>query len=345
MDIATVPFLVFRLNGAVCGVRSAFVREIIWLPELTPVEEAPPYIAGLFNLRGRVVPVMDLNLRFGHKPRCYRASDSVIVIEAEGSLMGVVVDEALDVNEIPLSDVEAPETLSGVTGEPHFIEGEAKIGERIIMILDAAKLVKHGGPPLAIAGEPPAEVEGEAGTFSKRPVFCPDASQSERELFRDRARNLSRKDEVESRSGLVPIAVVGVGGEILGIDAGLVREFADVRRTTLVPCCPPHVLGDMNLRGNIITVVDIRGLLAIPTGGPALFKAVITEMGESLVGIAVGEVLDIAYLRGEELVSAPTGGVADKYIKGTASYAGRLMTVLDVEKFFNEGALEVNEEV
>jgi purine-binding chemotaxis protein CheW len=63
-----------------------------------------------------------------------------------------------------------------------------------------------------------------------------------------------------------------------------------------------------------------------------------------LVGLAVGDVLDVAYLNKDEIFSAPAGGVAEKYVKGTASFGGRLMTVLDLGKIFTEGELVVNEE-
>lgn len=345
MDSSPVSFLVFDLHGSVYGVRSANVREIIWLPELTPVEEAPPYIAGVFNLRNRIVPVMDLNVRLGHQYRRYQICNSVIVLEAEGSLTGVIVDEALDVYEIAITDIEDPHFFTHGTTAPHFIEGEAKSGGKIIMILDAAMLAKHLAP-LTETGQTSTPLQAGDGVaaFSQRPVFCPEATPRERELFRERAKNLSLKDEGDGLSGLLPMAVVGISGEYFGFDVGFVREFTDIHLPTPVPCCPPHIVGNMNLRGNIVTIVDIRNLLALPAVGAALSKAVITDMGESLVGLAVGEVLDVAYFKRDEIVSAPAGGVADKYVKGTASFGGRLMTVLDMGKIFSEGELVVNEE-
>src|SRR5665811_2304944 len=64
-------YLIFGHRGARYGLNVRAVREIVWLPELSPIEELPPYIAGVFNLRGRIVPVMDLGLRFGHPREPY----------------------------------------------------------------------------------------------------------------------------------------------------------------------------------------------------------------------------------------------------------------------------------
>ena len=72
--------LIFNLDDARFGVDATRVRESVWLPELTPIEEAPPYIAGIFSLRGQIVPVTDLNLRFGHPARPYRLSDQIVIL-------------------------------------------------------------------------------------------------------------------------------------------------------------------------------------------------------------------------------------------------------------------------
>ncbi len=66
--------LIFDLDDARFGVDATLVRESVWLPKLTPVEEAPPYIVGIFSLRGQIVPVTDLNLRFGHPARPFGSS-------------------------------------------------------------------------------------------------------------------------------------------------------------------------------------------------------------------------------------------------------------------------------
>src|SRR5665647_2867557 len=72
-------YLIFGHRGARYGLDVRAVRELVWLPELSPIEELPPYIAGVFNLRGQVVPVMDLGLRFGHARKPFLTSDRIIV--------------------------------------------------------------------------------------------------------------------------------------------------------------------------------------------------------------------------------------------------------------------------
>lgn len=86
-------YLLFSLNGARYGVEAKSVLAIDWLPELTPAEEAPPYIAGVVNLRGKIAPVMNLGLRLGHSPQRYQLSDCIVMLQADGVTMGVIVSE------------------------------------------------------------------------------------------------------------------------------------------------------------------------------------------------------------------------------------------------------------
>ena len=84
------------------------MRESVWLPELTPVEEAPPYIAGIFSLRSQIIPVTDLNLRFGHPALPYRLSDQIVVLELDQLLMGLIVSEVIEVIEISHDTIQPP---------------------------------------------------------------------------------------------------------------------------------------------------------------------------------------------------------------------------------------------
>ncbi|MBI5179170.1 MAG: purine-binding chemotaxis protein CheW [Nitrospinae bacterium] len=332
------PYLVFNLRGFLYAVRALNVREIIWLPDLAAIEESSPHIAGVFNLRGKIIPVADLGLLFGHGQRRYQVSDSVIVIEVGNSLIGVIVNEVLDVKEIAPADIEMPLAGRGGAGSRHhYLEGEAKSGDDIIMVLDAESLAKR----LESAEGTEEGLEGAASAHQ----FLPDANPEEKALFSERARNLRQPaEDAEIGEGRMPLAIAGVGGEYFGLDVGLVREFTDIRHVTPIPCCPPRIIGNMNLRGNIITLVDIRGLLDIPGGGADATKAVITEVGDTLIGIAVNEVFDVAYLRQSDLSAAPSAS-AGKYVRGVAPYCGGMMTVLDLKKIIEEGELTVNEEV
>src|SRR5687768_7481546 len=95
-----LPFLIFGLGGALYAVDAAAVREILPFLDLSPIEETPDYILGVANLRGSIVPIMDLNVRFGRASRSYRASDCIVVLEWDGAAVGMVVNEVRSVQQL-----------------------------------------------------------------------------------------------------------------------------------------------------------------------------------------------------------------------------------------------------
>lgn len=330
----TTPYLLFSLNGARYAVDARRVREIFWLPELSPTEEAPSYIVGVVNLRGKIEAVMDLDLRFGRAPARRSLTDSVILLESDGASLGVIVGEVYDVAEIPAAAVEAhPDYVQEAPAHAHFIAGEARVGEEIFMLLDAGNLIHSR---FVAAGAPQAQ---------RTSCFCPEATAEEREVFHRRAINRMQAAEGKDSAVRTPFAVVGLGGEYFGIELELVREFSHLRQVTPVPCCPPHIAGSMNLRGDILTLVDIRPLLKLPLQGTAA-QVVVAQAGELRVGVPVAEVFGVIYLHAEDIVVAPaaSGAADDEYCKGVAHYGGKMVGILDLNGILTQGGLEVEEE-
>ncbi len=327
----STPYLLFSLHGARYAVDARAVREIFWLPELTPAEEAPSHIAGVVNLRGRIEPVANLELRFGHPSIRYHLTDSVVLLRVEDISMGVIVHEVHDVVEIPSDAIEPPPRYDQETvPHAHFIIGEAKVNETIVMLLDAASLIH--APPLGAASAAPV-------------VFCPEATPEEREVFRARARSRMQAAGGEDAAGQLSLAVVGLGSECFGIELDMVREFAHLRHVTPVPCCPAHIAGNMNLRGDILTLVDIRPALKLPQQD-AMAHVVVAEAGQLRVGVPVAQVFDVLYLRAADVAPPPaaSGRIDDEYCKGVARYGEKAVTILDLRKILTEGKLEVEEE-
>lgn len=333
MDIR--PWLIFDLDGVRFGLDATKVRESVWLPELTPVEEAPPWVVGLFSLRGRIVPVADLHLRFGHPARLYTPSDQVVVLEGEQQTMGLIVSEIRAVIELPSEAIQPPPQFEvTASGPSHLVAGEASVGNDLVTLLDHFRLTHlPEGSILMEAAERPAPFTD----------FCPEATPEVRALFRKRAMTL-REAVVEEQGALLGLAVVELGGEYFGVELAAVQEFRDIVQLSPIPCCPPHILGAMNLRGDLLTLIDPRAALNLPPaarGG----KAVVARLGEQAVGIAVDAVHDVAYLRSEELQPPPLAlreqGGAE--ITGTAPYAGRTMTVLDLHALLRREEWIVNE--
>lgn len=334
----TQPLLIFDLDGARFGVDATRVRESFWLPELTPVEEAPQWVVGLLCLRGQIIPVADLHLRFGHPARRYTPSDQIVVLETDQLSMGLIVSEIREVIDLPCEAIQPPQFDSEVPAPAHLVVGQARLGDGLVTLLDVSRLVHQTQVPAQ-----PVLAEEEQQQLLPTGHFCSDSTPAERTLLHMRAMALREAvaDEEGTRLGL---AVVELGGEYFGVELAAVLEFCDIAELSPIPCCPPHILGAMSLRGELLTLIDPRSALNLPPadqGG----KAVVALLGEQAVGIAVDEVHDVVYLKQEELQAPPAAlrELCGASITGTAPYAGRTMTVLDLPALLAREEWIVNE--
>ena len=134
-------YLTFMLGGEMFSLSILAIKEIIWYANLTDVPMMPACIRGVINLRGAVVPVMDLSARFGKPPTPVTKSTCIVIIEMaadnEGDhpQMGVVVDSVQAVLEIPAAEIEPAPTF-GAKIRPDFIEGIAKVNGKFVILLN-----------------------------------------------------------------------------------------------------------------------------------------------------------------------------------------------------------------
>lgn len=132
--------VVFNLHNQAYGVNIASVLEIIRVENVTRVPGAPPFIEGIINLRGKVVPVMDLCKRFGLPSNCVSETTRVIIVEAGGVSMGFNVDSVSEVFRLPESAIEPVPSLISAASVEAF-RGIALVGDRLITLLDINKLL------------------------------------------------------------------------------------------------------------------------------------------------------------------------------------------------------------
>lgn len=137
-------YLVFTLNSETFAIDILQIREIIEFGELTSVPMTPPTVRGVINLRGAVVPVIDLSARFGRgSARVGRRSCIVIVevdTESGTQTLGVMVDGVNEVLEIPAADIE-PAPAFGARIRTDFIAGMARIDHRFVILLDVSRVL------------------------------------------------------------------------------------------------------------------------------------------------------------------------------------------------------------
>lgn len=323
--------LIFTFHGERFAVDATAVKEMVWLPELTSTEEVPAHVPGVFNLRGEVIQAVDIDLLFGRPRGRYLLTDRVVVLDKARS--GIIVNDINGVVSVHESEIEP-----ALKPSAHFVEGEAKVGEEIVMLLDHGAIVEAG----------------ESGVHSASPDLTapPGPTPDEFAVFHSRFLALMQPLDSLTIAGLRPLAVIGLNDEFYGIDLETVREFSNVGAITPVPCTPSHIVGDMNLRGDILTLVDIRGMLNVPArafhhlpGVGFKEKAIVVQINELLAGVMVDEVIEVIYLDPSEIRPAPLAvGQGKEYVSGEAMYAGKMLSILDLKKLLTMDELVVDDE-
>ena len=135
-------FLTFTLEDNIYGLPIRFVTEIIGIQEATRVPETPDYVKGIINLRGRIIPLIDVRLKFGKVEIPYNERTCIIVIDVNSASIGLIVDKVEDVLTIDDSQIAAPPENGKVGFENRYIEGIGKVGEQVQLLLDAEKLLQ-----------------------------------------------------------------------------------------------------------------------------------------------------------------------------------------------------------
>lgn len=144
-DTSLAEFLTFTVGAGEYGVDILKVQEIRGYDPVTEVPNSPRYVSGVVNLRGTVIPIMDLRSRLQKKDPVITATTVVIVVNVQGRVVGLVADAVSDVVGFPQGEVKPPpEVASG--SESGFISGLAKNGENLTLLIDVEKLLNEPCP-------------------------------------------------------------------------------------------------------------------------------------------------------------------------------------------------------
>jgi len=133
-------YLTFVLAEEVYGVEVLKVREIIGMMQVTAIPRLPDFVRGVMNLRGKVIPVIDLRLKLGMEIGEVTENTCIIVVDISGVETGIVVDEVHEVQNIASENIEDPPSF-GVDVNTEFILGIGKAGEKVMILLDIGKVL------------------------------------------------------------------------------------------------------------------------------------------------------------------------------------------------------------
>ncbi|MGB3311890.1 MAG: chemotaxis protein CheW [Nodosilinea sp.] len=338
-------YLLFTLDDTHYGLTARVVQEIFFLPALISVPESGPEVAGVLNLRGQLLPVLNLRacLAADYKPNTL--SQAVILVKCGGQQLGLVVDDIQNVEAIATTDISTDLDTPYIGNRDHpLTAGLARFADTIVTLLNPETLVRgYGANPQASPVGAGVEVGGDKGGGD---TFLAQFSPADRRVLLDRAAGLGQISKDESFAGLAALAVVSLEGERYALGLESVHEFTEVPQVTPIPCCPPHIVGNMNLRGEILTLVDVRRFLNLtPAGDQTPQKAVVMRLGSLVAGVVVDDVFDVVYVHPADIATIPTAihSSDNEYLKGIARYDDAMMSLLDLPKLLTQGELVVNQ--
>ena len=161
--VSEEQLVVFSLADETYGIDISVVNEIIRMQSITQVPRTPEFVEGVINLRGRIVPVIDLRKRFGLEVSEETQASRIMVVELEGIIMGMIVDAVSEVLRLPKDSIEpTPPMVSGV--DAAYLRGVGKWDDRLIILLDIDKvLYKNEQEMMARAVQEAAASTGSGG--------------------------------------------------------------------------------------------------------------------------------------------------------------------------------------
>lgn len=139
-DTQKGKYLTFSIENGIYAIEIKFVTEIIGIQLITELPEMPSYVKGIINLRGKIIPVMDVRLRFRKEPMEYNERTCIIVVEVNDKFLGLIVDNVSEVLEIAEDNIVIPPDIKKST-ENKYVKGIGKIGNSVSLILSCEKFI------------------------------------------------------------------------------------------------------------------------------------------------------------------------------------------------------------
>ncbi|RYG61538.1 hypothetical protein EON80_23855, partial [bacterium] len=303
-------------------------------------------VAGVVNVRGALVPVVDVRGALGIPPQRARLSDVLIVLERSSEFAAIIVSEVRDVRPLSARAIEnGPMKMASGHG---LVAGLATVGDEIVQML-RLETVLHLGEVSEASDPALRDLSGFAaeGAFTPARGLFEGVPTDELDLFAARTRALGRNPnaEIEVRTAQTRlVAAFSLGGEFFGLDLNVVREFSPLKAVSPVPCSPPYIAGLMNLRGETLTLIDIGPTLGLASTGIKMEsgKVVVTQCEGLRLGILVDEVLDIITVDTAQITAAASHSVAKsdgEMVRGAVFFRDKMLGIIDLPRLLGSDAL------
>lgn len=146
-EIQKEQYMTFKCSDEIYGISIKYVNEIIGLSQITKVPETQDYLIGLINLRGKIIPVIDVRIRFGKEPLEYNDRTCVIVIDVKSTVIGLIVDAIDEVAAFAENEITPPPSVSDLAMQAKkYVFGIGRVNGEVKLLLDLDKLINDPEP-------------------------------------------------------------------------------------------------------------------------------------------------------------------------------------------------------
>ena len=309
-EIEDLPFVTFSLGKESFGVNLECVEEIVELPSVTKVPDAPNYVIGVICIRDKVVPLLNLFHMFSVEPLANEdkpESNMVILVSIGSAKLGIAVDSIQEIIHIKNKDIlPAPQTLQ--EEETARLEGVVMRSGRMVSLLKVIQILN-------------AEDQQKLASMSQ---------------------HLGVQEIAEAEVGSteeISVVAFSLSKEIYGLELQEVREIIMVGLVTPVPRAPSFILGVLNLRGEIIPVIDLRARFGLEhQEATDLTRIIVTPIADVFTGLIVDSVTEVKNIDKKLLEPPPqvTSVGANAYITQVARTSKGVVFLLDLQQLLTD---------
>jgi len=304
MEVKKIEMVIFRIGEEEFAFRISNVKEIIRLPSMTRVPNAPFFVTGLCSLRGELLPVIDSRKLFDMADTEYNEGSRIIVTDIQGKKVGLIADRVSEVISVEESMIkDPPESIKGIDGG--VINGILLLndGKRVIIILDAHKIVN-------------------AGNFE-------EYSKQQQEVLDKNFQDLNIKALEEEQ-----IIIFNIGIEEYAFSISCVKEIIKLPDIMKIPNTASYVEGVLSIRNQLLAVINLGRLLGMNCKQTDEYsRVVIINNGNLTFGVIVDKVSQVMRVQNDSFKKSNLGasGSGMEYIKGffNLNNGKRLVMVLE----------------
>ena len=310
-------FISFNITSQEYAIEIHKINEIIWMPEVTSVPGLPKYVLGIFSLRGQVIPLLSLHDKFGMSLETDAETTRVVIVDIGNVMVAFAADRVNAVLSVEESLIEEPPKI--YEDDESEVSAVLKLdnGKRLVMVLEPENLIDD------------AELE----------ALKHVADQSMEKVMGENSTDNAADEEKQ-------IVTFQIENENYGIYIEKVQEINRYTNVTKIPKTPKFVEGIINLRGEVIPLIDLRSRFELEKKERDEFtRVIIVNLQTMKVGFVVDWVDEVLRIREDQIDNVPpvlSAAVNSEFIAGVVNYDKneKMILLLDVEELFSRAEIK-----